>query len=170
MGKRESTIFERASEFFRKERGTGESKEKGTGGTSPSVTGTEQRKETSTEVGKSEEIGKTKVCPKCGRRLPITLFNKDRSKADGHSNMCRECISEYGKIYRKRKQKGEDKGAAKLLETKPETRPEVHGKTLADYTPRELMLELYRRGYEGELVYVEKKTTTIDLKRLFKDN
>lgn len=170
MGKRESTIFDRASEFFRKERSRRGEEKAGTGEES---LGTEETRGGAPEEesnGEGEGACKTKVCPKCGRELPITAFNKDKSKADGHSNMCRDCISEYGKVYRERKKRGEDKDVTKMLETKPETRPEVHGKTLADYTPRELMLELYRRGYEGELVYVEKKTTTINLKRLFNDN
>jgi hypothetical protein len=35
---------------------------------------------------------------------------------------------------------------------------------LADFSPRELMAELKRRGYEGKLVYTE--THTIDLSAL----
>ena len=35
---------------------------------------------------------------------------------------------------------------------------------LADFTPRELMAELKRRGYEGKITYVE--THTIDLSTL----
>lgn len=35
---------------------------------------------------------------------------------------------------------------------------------LKDYTPRELMLELKRRGYEGVLTFTEHKT--IDIARL----
>jgi hypothetical protein len=35
---------------------------------------------------------------------------------------------------------------------------------LADFTPRELMQELKRKGYEGKLTYVE--THTIDLSTL----
>lgn len=170
MGKEKSTIFDRASGFFRKERsGRGEEKAR-TGKTG--VNNEEERGGAPKEepTGKSDGACKTKVCPKCGRTLPITAFNKNKSRADGHSNMCRECIAEYGKVYRERKKKGESKDATKLLEAKPAFRPDVHGKTLADYTPRELMLELYRRGYEGELVYVEKKTTTINLKRLFNEN
>ena len=38
------------------------------------------------------------------------------------------------------------------------------GGGLKDYTPRELMLELSRRGYEGVLTYTERKT--IDITRL----
>ena len=38
------------------------------------------------------------------------------------------------------------------------------GGGLKDYTPRELMLELKRRGYEGVLTYTERKT--IDITRL----
>lgn len=38
------------------------------------------------------------------------------------------------------------------------------GGGLKDYTPRELMVELARRGYEGVLTYTERKT--IDITRL----
>lgn len=38
------------------------------------------------------------------------------------------------------------------------------GGGLKDYTPRELMLELKRRGYEGTLSYTERKT--IDIGRM----
>lgn len=45
-----------------------------------------------------------------------------------------------------------------------DVRAEKRQLCLADFTPRELMAELKRRGYEGKLTYVE--THTIDLSTL----
>lgn len=42
------------------------------------------------------EIG-TKVCPKCKRELPISRFNKDKSKSDGLNSRCKECEANYRK-------------------------------------------------------------------------
>ena len=39
----------------------------------------------------------TKVCNKCKRELPISEFNKDRSKEDGLYLYCKQCTSEYYK-------------------------------------------------------------------------
>ena len=34
---------------------------------------------------------KTKVCGKCGRRLPIEMFSKSKSSGDGMQNACKDC-------------------------------------------------------------------------------
>ena len=39
--------------------------------------------------------GMCKVCKVCGRTLPYTAFNKDKSRADGRRNRCRECDAAY---------------------------------------------------------------------------
>ena len=41
------------------------------------------------------------------------------------------------------------------------------GGGLKDYTPRELMEELARRGYKGTLTYTE--TRTVDIQNILKD-
>ena len=43
---------------------------------------------------------KTKVCSKCGRELPLSEFNKQKSKKDGLCYWCKSCAREYNKIRR----------------------------------------------------------------------
>ena len=43
----------------------------------------------------------TKVCPKCGRELPLSEFYKDKSNKDGLRTYCKECHKEYAKSYDK---------------------------------------------------------------------
>lgn len=54
---------------------------------------------------------KTKVCSKCGRKLPISEFHADKRKKYGVGSECRECKAKYRK---------ENKG--KLLATQKERR------------------------------------------------
>ena len=44
------------------------------------------------------EIGK--VCTKCNEDKPLTEYNRDKSKKDGHRNICKVCRSADGKAYR----------------------------------------------------------------------
>ena len=40
----------------------------------------------------------TKVCPKCGRELPLSEFCKDKTSKDRLSYWCKSCKREYDKI------------------------------------------------------------------------
>lgn len=42
-----------------------------------------------------------KVCSKCGRELPLSEFNKNNKNKDGYQYMCRSCMNEYNRSYRK---------------------------------------------------------------------
>ncbi len=42
----------------------------------------------------------TKRCPKCGRELPVSEFNKNSSKKDGLDTYCKICHRERLKEYR----------------------------------------------------------------------
>lgn len=42
-----------------------------------------------------------KKCKKCGRELPLSEFNKDKSRSDGLDCRCRECRKQYYKQYYK---------------------------------------------------------------------
>lgn len=86
----------------------------------------------------------TKICKKCGRELPVEKFKKTRW--GGYASTCNDCVKS---AVQKTKRKNTDN--AKSLR-------------LQDFTPRELMLELKRRGYEGNLKYVE--THYIDITNL----
>lgn len=72
-----------------------------------------------------------KVCKGCGRELPLSEFAKHDKAKDGHMSTCKEC--------RRRRS----------LKTGSEVNP------LEKFTARQLMHELNRRGYDGEISYVE---------------
>lgn len=96
------------------------------------------------------EAIKTKVCSRCGRELPLSEFPKNAQCRGGHSGVCKQCKAGQMRDYRQN------------LAEKARLYDERGG--LKDYTPRELMLELKRRGYEGVLSFTERKT--IDISRL----
>ena len=95
-----------------------------------------------------------KVCKFCGRELPINNFKKGRW---GYVSVCNECDKKHRAENR---QARIDKAKQKIEDVRAENRQLC----LADFTPRELMEELKRRGYEGKITYVE--THTIDLSAL----
>lgn len=97
----------------------------------------------------------TKVCRCCGRELPISNFKTTRW--GGKVSVCTECATTK---LRENKQKKLEEQKQKVEDMRAETRKLC----LADFTPRELLEELKRRGYEGQLTYVE--THTIDLSTL----
>ena len=76
-----------------------------------------------------------RVCKRCGRELPIEYFKKTRW--GDHTHVCRDCD------FEKRRENAQKKV------------DEVKKNTLSDFTPRELMQELAKRGYTGTLEYVE---------------
>lgn len=94
----------------------------------------------------------TKVCKCCGRELPLDSFFLNRF---GHTAVCKECANKHRQDKREgRREVDELKkqlDAAKTLK-------------LSDFTPRELMAELKRRGYEGKITYT--RIETIDLSTL----
>jgi ribosome-binding protein aMBF1 (putative translation factor) len=96
-----------------------------------------------------------KKCKCCGRELPIYCFKA--SRWGGRVSVCTECATNK---LRENKQKRLDEQKQKAEDMRAETRQLC----LADFTPRELMAELKRRGYEGKITYVE--THTIDLSTL----
>lgn len=91
------------------------------------------------------EENQTKVCSKCGNRLPISEFSKGNG-ADGLRSWCKNCMSKATKEYRERK---------KLA---PVANP-----LLKDFTPQELITELRARGYTGSLTFEEVKVHHIKL-------
>lgn len=91
------------------------------------------------------EAAQTKVCRVCHRELSLESFYRNTHSKDGLQSSCKDCHNE---AYRKSIRKKSSMGGANPL--------------LADYTPRELMLELKSRGYTGELRY----TKIIDIEKL----
>ncbi len=111
----------------------------------------------------------TKICRKCGRELTVENFFKNHTCKDGIDTICKECKTAYQREWGKKNRE------KKRLQAKENERIEFEKKykiytnrDLAKFTPRELMLELKARGYEGELVYIERivKEHRINLSKL----
>lgn len=89
---------------------------------------------------------KTKVCAKCGRDLPINLFNKKASSKDGLQDYCKECQG----AYMRERYKSEKRISKKL-------RPVYTNPELSKFQPRDLLAELKARGYEWEKMYAPRQ-------------
>ena len=94
----------------------------------------------------------TKVCKCCGRELPVENFAKN---AFGYIGVCRECNS-----------KNRSDAAQKRKQLKQQAIDAINARNLRlqDFTPRELIEELKRRGYEGKLRFVQ--VQEIDLAKM----
>lgn len=90
-------------------------------------------------------VMETKKCYKCGRTLPVTEFYKNRSTKDGLQSMCKDCIKER------------DAARASKTEKKMKTL------RLFQFTPREIMEELSRRGYYGIISFDRKKEEEVEI-------
>lgn len=97
----------------------------------------------------------TKVCKCCGRELPISNFKS--SRWGGKVSVCTECATSKLRENKRKKRVEQSQELEDAIVKNRQLR-------LADFTPRELMAELKRRGYEGKITYVE--THTIDLSTL----
>lgn len=86
----------------------------------------------------------TKHCTKCGRDLPTSSFCRKSNSKDGLQTWCKECQ------------------ANARLSNITSVRIIKQDNPLSAYTPRELMQELYARGYKGSLTY----TKVIDISKL----
>jgi hypothetical protein len=50
-------------------------------------------------------IKETKICRLCNKDLPLTSFNKNKSKLDNLRHYCRECEKSHSKLLRDLKKK-----------------------------------------------------------------
>lgn len=97
----------------------------------------------------------TKICKDCGRELPIERFKKNRYGE--RVSVCLDCDT------RKRRENKQKKLLEKAMEERQKMLKEEEVKSeLSAYNSRQLMAELARRGYEGELTFVQK----IDITKL----
>lgn len=87
----------------------------------------------------------TKVCKCCGRELPIGDFYVN---VTGVTSVCKACNSENRRKAALNRHKKEKQDLESEINNAKIMR-------LAQFTPRELMEELKRRGYDGELTYTE---------------
>lgn len=92
---------------------------------------------------------KTKICKDCGNELPIEDFRKGRANGTEFiMSICKKC-------WHKHQRAGREKAKEKRASNQVDLVEDAKRKRLSEFTPRELMLELKRRGYEGELAFVE---------------
>lgn len=91
----------------------------------------------------------TRKCKCCGRELPTSDFSRNRF---GLVHICKECAKQHRSAGRKKTNEIND--ILRQLDDAKTMR-------LESFTPRELMLELKRRGYEGTLTYTETRTVNI---------
>lgn len=49
---------------------------------------------------------KKKVCRVCGKEKPLSEFHANCKAKDGHLNRCKECVSDYHKLYASQKKIG----------------------------------------------------------------
>ena len=106
-----------------------------------------------------EEI-RTKVCKCCGEELPVTSFYEKKTAADGCQTYCKKCQSKKMVEYTRNRKAKEKARKVEEERVEFENKYKIYtNRELAKFTPRELMLELKARGYEGELLFREVKIT-----------
>lgn len=97
----------------------------------------------------------TKICKDCGRELPIERFK--RNKFGQPVSVCLDCDTRKRRENKEKKRLQAAMDARQLMLKEEEVKSE-----LSAYNSRQLMAELARRGYEGELTFVQK----IDITKL----
>ena len=92
------------------------------------------------------------TCTCCGRELAASNFKLTRWGT--HAHVCNACAQKKFSATLAAKKEGFTGVADKQVK-------EARTARLADFSPRELMQELARRGYEGKLMYT--RVETIDI-------
>ena len=91
----------------------------------------------------------TKICKRCGRELPSTMFRTGMAHGTPFVvSICEDCMKE-------RQREGRAKRKQQKALSHAEEVEQARNLRLRDFTPRELMEELNRRGYTGKLKFVE---------------
>lgn len=90
-----------------------------------------------------KEMEEMQVCKCCGKELPLSMY---RSSRLGRLKTCKECT---------RKHQIETRLDKKIAKLKEKDAIDARSLRLKDFTPRELMAELKRRGFKFTMEYVE---------------
>lgn len=93
-----------------------------------------------------------KKCRCCGRELPMSNFKKGRW---GYVSVCNDCDKQHRAENR---QARIDKAKQKVEDVRAENRQLC----LKEFTARELMEELARRGYRGKLLFTQVQEIDIE--------
>lgn len=102
-------------------------------------------------------MNEKKTCKICGGEFALEYFAKSPKAKDGRTCVCKDCM-------RKLQSEGHKKHYADKKKNEDEEIQKARMMRLEEFTPRELMTALKRRGYEGKLTYVE--THVIDFNTL----
>ena len=101
---------------------------------------------------------KTKRCTHCGAVKPMSDFYQNRNTRDGLASWCKTCQKAAVRAHREAKRAAcppfeGDPAACSFARVMPARHPDAPplNLDLAPFTARQLMRELYARGYEGEL-------------------
>ena len=98
-----------------------------------------------------EEMIKLKKCAKCGNEYPATEFYKNNKNKDGLQSYCKRCQAEVAKESAKRFADKKKSLIDRVETAEHTTLIKVYGNPkLAEFTPRELMVELKARGFRWE--------------------
>ena len=107
------------------------------------------------------------ICDRCGGYFEEQEMTRGRYGIIGICKTCTGKAHAEGAKNRKQKQENMKKELQELRMEIADLKRKLADKNknvLANVTPREMMIELYHRGYEGTLEYVSRKT--IDLSKL----
>lgn len=85
---------------------------------------------------------KTKECSACHRVLPAQDFYHSKNTLDGLMSRCKECQKKSARQH-----------YHAITAAAAAATANVQGNPLAAFSPRQLIDELRRRGYTGELKY-----------------
>jgi len=133
-----------------------------------------------------------KYCPHCKTLKPIDEFHLNKASKDGHQPVCKKCRSELDKIRVEKNREAKKKNAAEskpiVIELEPRQAEKVNvpesivnrdviitrdgkrlvksdnpNKPLDQYTNRELLAEIKKRGYVWENMYIKQ---TVDYNKI----
>lgn len=107
------------------------------------------------------------ICDRCGGYFEEHEMSRGRYGVIG---ICRKCVGKAHSDGAKRREQKRNAAEQELKELRMEIADlkrqlsERNANTLEHVTPREMLIELKKRGYEGKLEYVSRKV--IDLSKL----